>query len=240
VDADENAPFAASMMTITSWHENHSAVRDPGYTNVIAFETWPEVTPTNWFEALHLKREFGNEIKLLEVSKVPYAVNSKLFILGRRLQQTIKSKALYLQANRRTKKQKARAEILVLKLVNGTWQTLGEVVVSIFRDYCIVGPWLHDADTTFTAELIKGTRQSHCAEFTRESVCKHVRTVALHLKEVTMPKGIAQFKHSGKRGRGAPKKARGNGRYGSSLFDEDGDYGEEHAEEDEAHEYDKM
>ena len=80
------------------------------------------------------------------------------------------------------KETKARAEILVLKLVNGTWQTL-RGVVSFFRDYWIVGPWLHDADTTFTAELIEGTRTCHCAEFTRESVCEHVLAVALHLKE---------------------------------------------------------
>ena len=103
---------------------------------------------------------------------------------------------------------------------------------------------MHDQDTTFTAELIDDKRQCHCADFTRECVCKHVIAVGLHLKEVTMPVGIAQFKHSGKRGRGAPKKARGNVRYGSSLFDpvassseedEEGGDGEGQPEEDEAH-----
>ena len=34
-----------------------------------------------------------------------------------------------------------------------------------------------------------------------------------------MPAGIVQFKHSCKRRRGAPRKALGNGRYVSSLFD---------------------
>ena len=111
----------------------------------------------------------------------------------------------------------------------------------------VVGPWLQDVEIGFTKELVNGRRQCHCVDFTREFVCKHELAVRLHLNEVTMPAGIAQFKHSGKRRRGAPKKALGNGRYGSSLFDpvdsdeevnegggdEDGDDGEEQGEEDE-------
>ncbi len=53
----------------------------------------------------------------------------------------------------------------------------------------------------------------------REFVREHKLAVRLHLKEVVMPAGIAQFKHSGKCRRGAQKRHWESGRYGSFLFD---------------------
>jgi hypothetical protein len=217
VDADENAPFADSMETIKLWLENHSAVRDPGYVNAITFNDLPMPSQTMWVDALQLKCSFGKTIELMEV-EVEFMAEPQKFYIVAPIGMNNKKRGALFAGDPTDEEKQTRAEILVLKLVHSTWADLPEVV-SFFRDFNIVGPWPHDLDIAFTKGLVKGRRHCHCADFTREFVCKHELAVRLYLKEVVMPAGIAQFKHSGKRRRGAPKKALGNGRYGSSLFD---------------------
>jgi hypothetical protein len=237
--ANEHAPLGESMHHIKEWIEGQSAMRNPDYVNGVRFASLPIPSASTWVDALQLKMEFnGRTVKLVEVKLTGDEADEPgiFYIIAPIGSNSAKHGDLFAD-NATDEEIAARAKILVLKLVFCTWFDLDELV-AFYRNYTIVGTWLHDKDISFCNEVVQGRRNCHCAQFTREFVCKHSLAVQLHLKEVNLPDGIAQFKHTGKRRRGAPKKASGNGRYGASLFahvssdEEENSDGHEHEEQD--------
>ena len=219
--AIKDADFHVAVEHITGFLANHSAVRAPDYVNARTFEQKPRVLPSLWVEALGLatKIQAGNDLKMLKVEVAIRDENHMFYVIADEKQNKTNKNSLFYGDPSQDLIQ-GRAECMVLRLVHNTWTNLTELV-SFFRDYYIVGPWMYDEGSfSYTDSLLKDKRQCHCEAFTREFVCQHELGLRLYLKEVELPEGIAQFKHKGKRGRGAPKKARGNGRYGSSLFDD--------------------